>query len=123
MSIELAQAAVTAFNRKHGNRRPDKNTWSYYRQGVLRLQLIQEETAELAEAIFRCNRHDQADALADLLFVVLGTADILNINLEPCFWEVHRSNMTKSSTEDPRVRDKGKDYSPPDISSVLEDAP
>jgi predicted HAD superfamily Cof-like phosphohydrolase len=36
-----------------------------------------------------------AKELADLLYVIYGTADLLDIPLEAVFAEVHRSNMSK----------------------------
>jgi predicted HAD superfamily Cof-like phosphohydrolase len=36
-----------------------------------------------------------AKELADALYVIYGTADLLEIPLEPVFAEVHRSNMSK----------------------------
>lgn len=35
------------------------------------------------------------------------------------FDEIHRSNMSKQVTKDSRVRDKGPDYSPPDLRRFL----
>lgn len=78
----------------------------------LRIELIYEELTELAEALGFYFQEDElydicvfyrpktnqilvADALADLLIVVLGTAVACGIDLDPCFQEVMRSNNTK----------------------------
>lgn len=62
---------------------------------VLRVKLIQEELTELAEAFKNNDVVEVADALGDLMYVVLGAAVTCGINIEPIFMEIHRSNMTK----------------------------
>lgn len=87
----------------------------------LRLNLISEEFSELREALFRRDVVEVADALADLLYVVIGSALQWGIPLERVFAEVHRSNMTKEGggkRNDGKIL-KGPDYSPPDIAAVL----
>ena len=67
----------------------------------LRCNLIQEELDELADAMGLGlegepqNLVEVADALGDLLYVVLGTAVSFGIDIEPIFEEIHRSNLTK----------------------------
>lgn len=61
----------------------------------LRLALIREELEELTKAFIDQDIVQVADAIADLLYVVLGTAVCCGINISPIFQEVHRSNMTK----------------------------
>ena len=68
---------------------PDEATRS------LRIRLIQEEFGELRDALAQGNVEAIAKELADLLYVVYGTAVSCGIDLEPVFREVHRSNMTK----------------------------
>lgn len=58
----------------------------------LRYNLIHEECEELKDAK---DIYDVADALGDLLYVVLGAAVTYGINLKPIFDEIHRSNMSK----------------------------
>lgn len=65
------------------------------KEQALRVKLIQEELTELAEGFKNSDVVEVADALGDLLYVVLGAAVTCGINLEPVFHEVHRSNMTK----------------------------
>lgn len=96
---------------------------------LLRLQLIQEELAELADALHRGDVVDALDALCDLRYVVDGT--VLQLGLGPVFLEgfreVQRSNMSKLEDGRP-VKDssgrvvKGRDYRPPNLRRVLEDA-
>lgn len=57
-----------------------------------RYQLIREE---LEEYLTAKDVVGIADAIGDLLYVVLGTAVEHGIDIEPIFNEIHRSNMTK----------------------------
>jgi predicted HAD superfamily Cof-like phosphohydrolase len=68
---------------------PDEATRS------LRVRLIQEELDELQEALGQRDAAAVAKELADLLYVVYGTAVSCGIDMEPVFREVHRSNMSK----------------------------
>lgn len=68
---------------------PDEATRS------LRVRLIQEEFDELQEALGQRDAAAVAKELADLLYVVYGTAVSCGIDMEPVFREVHRSNMSK----------------------------
>ncbi len=61
----------------------------------LRIRLIQEEFDELQEALGQRDAVAVAKELADLLYVVYGTAVSCGIDMEPVFREVHRSNMSK----------------------------
>lgn len=91
-----------------------------YRVNNLRLRLITEERGELLTALAAEDIVGVADALADLLYVVIGSAHQWGIPIERVFAEVHRSNMTKG--EGPKRYDgkilKGPNYSPPDLSFV-----
>ena len=62
---------------------------------TLRVRLIQEEFDELREAFERNDLPHIAKELADLLYVVYGTAISYGIDMEPVFQEVQRSNMSK----------------------------
>jgi predicted HAD superfamily Cof-like phosphohydrolase len=65
---------------------------------ALRVELIDEELNELREALYKYDIVETADAICDLLFVVLGAANEfgLNAKLEALFDEVTRSNMSKA---------------------------
>ncbi len=89
---------------------------------VLRNRLIQEEFEEFQEAMQSKGLPDMAKELADLLYVVYGTAVSLGIDMEPVFKEVHRSNMSKVGGY---KREDGKwikppTYSPANIQPILE---
>lgn len=91
----------------------------------LRVSLITEEFRELREALEANDIVEVADALADLLYVVVGSALQWGIPLERVVAEVHRSNMTKggdAKRADGKIL-KGPNYSPPDIAGVLGPSP
>ena len=89
---------------------------------ILRNRLIQEEFEELQEAMQSKDLPAMAKELADLLYVVYGTAVSLGIDMEPVFKEVHRSNMSKVGGY---KRADGKwvkppTYSPASLDKILE---
>ncbi|MEE8125698.1 MAG: MazG nucleotide pyrophosphohydrolase domain-containing protein [Nitrospirales bacterium] len=89
---------------------------------TLRNRLIQEEFEELQEAMHSQHLPSIAKELADLLYVVYGTAVSLGIDMEPVFKEVHRSNMSKVGGY---KREDGKwvkppTYSPAALDNILE---
>lgn len=89
---------------------------------ILRKRLIQEEFDELQEAMQEKDLPSIAKELADLLYVVYGTAVSLGIDMEPVFQEVHRSNMSKVGGH---KREDGKwvkpsTYSPASLAKILE---
>ena len=97
----------------------------------LRVALLQEEVGEFITASEKGDLVAIADALADITYVVYGTALTYGIDLDSALREVHRSNMSKLGNDGkPLIRDDGKvlkseRYFPPDIPSVLglEDRP
>ena len=86
-----------------------------------RMALINEETAELYVAMHMGDLIGIADGLADLLYVVLGTAVEYGIEIEPIFNEVHRSNMSKvggTKREDGKLI-KPATYSPANLEPLI----
>ena len=61
----------------------------------LRISLIEEELSELKEAIENKDIKEVADALTDILYVTYGAGHAFGIDLDKCFDEVQRSNMSK----------------------------
>ena len=87
----------------------------------LRVRLIQEEFDELKEALAKEDLVGIAKELADVLYVVYGTAVSYGIDMEPVFREVHRSNLSKVGGY---KRDDGKwvkpaTYSPAQLAPIL----
>ena len=91
----------------------------------LRYDLIREELLELREALDEKDIVGVADALTDILYVTYGAGHAFGINLDKCFAEVQRSNMSKLGEDGrPIYRDDGKvlkgpKYSPPDLESII----
>jgi predicted HAD superfamily Cof-like phosphohydrolase len=88
----------------------------------LRVKLIQEEFDEVKEALAGDDLAGIAKELADLLYVIYGTAVSCGIDMEPVFREVHRSNLTKVGGY---KRGDGKwvkpaTYSPAQIGPILD---
>jgi NTP pyrophosphatase (non-canonical NTP hydrolase) len=82
-----------------------------------RAHLMVEELSELLHAMANFDPVETADGLADLAYVVQGTALTFGIPLPALLREVHRSNMTK--TFDGTHHPKGPTFSPPDIAGIL----
>ena len=75
----------------------------------LRFDLIQEELNELKEAMQTKNLKEIADALTDILYVTYGAGYAYGINLDKCFKEVQRANMSKLGGDGkPIYNEKGK---------------
>jgi predicted HAD superfamily Cof-like phosphohydrolase len=76
---------------------------------ALRYDLIQEELDELKEAIDNKDIKEVADALTDILYVTYGAGHAFGINLDKCFEEVQKSNMSKLGSDGkPIYNEKGK---------------
>lgn len=105
---------------------PDKPTVPSNKILDLRIALINEEFCEYVDAVKsgHCDLVEVADAIADLLYVVIGTAVAHGIKIEPVFNEVHRSNMTKfidgTFREDGKYI-KGPSFSKPDIKRIIDE--
>lgn len=87
----------------------------------LRAHLTLEETGEWLLALSAGDEEKALDALADRLYVLVGDAVMYDLPLIEAFIEVHRSNMTKKRAlhDEGRVRDKGDEFVPPDLRSIL----
>ncbi len=75
----------------------------------LRYDLISEELQEFKEAIKNNDIKEVADALTDILYVTYGAGHAFGINLDKCFEEVQKSNMSKLGPDGkPIYNEKGK---------------
>ena len=75
----------------------------------LRFNLIKEELNELQNAIKTKDLKEIADALTDILYVTYGAGHAYGIDLDKCFKEVQKSNMSKLGEDGkPIYNKKGK---------------
>ena len=80
----------------------------------LRYDLIKEELDEFEEAIKSKNLKEIADSLTDILYVTYGAGHAFGIDLDKCFDEVQRSNMSKLGEDGkPIYNENGKDMKGP----------
>ncbi len=91
----------------------------------LRLNLIQEELDEFNEALKNKDLKEVADALTDILYVTYGAGHAFGIDLDKCFEEVQRSNMSKLGEDGKPIYNengkvmKGPKYFQPDLSKFI----
>ena len=91
----------------------------------LRLNLIKEELEELQEAIKQEDLLEVADALTDILYVTYGAGHAFGIDLDNCFDEVQKSNMSKLGADEKPIYNqsgkvmKGPKYFKPNLKQFL----
>jgi len=116
---------VKEFMLTFGQQVKDKAEFPNYKIVDLRKKLIDEEFQELKDAINDKNMVEIADALTDILVVTYGAGAAFGINLDKCFEEVHRSNMSKLSAKGEPIYNeygkvmKGPNYSPPNLKKFV----
>ena len=99
---------------------PDEKTMQ------LRFELIREELNELEQAMKTKNLKEIADALTDILYVTYGAGYAYGIDLDKCFKEVQKANMSKLGKDGkPIYNEKGKvmkgpNYSEPNLKQFVE---
>ena len=92
---------------------------------LLRISLINEELEELKQAISEKNLTEVADALTDILYVTYGAGHAFGIDLDKCFDEVQKSNMSKLGKDGKPIYNefgkvmKGPNYFKPDLSKFI----
>tara|TARA_X000000368_G_scaffold292701_1_gene232726 strand:- start:109 stop:480 length:372 start_codon:yes stop_codon:yes gene_type:complete len=91
----------------------------------LRYDLIKEELNEFEEAIRGNNLKEIADSLTDILYVTYGAGHAFGINLDKCFDEVQRSNMSKLGEDGKPIYNeqgkvmKGPNYFKPNLNKFI----
>ena len=91
----------------------------------LRISLINEELEEFKEAIKNNDLKEAIDALTDILYVTYGAGHAFGVNLDKCFDEVQKSNMSKLGENGKPIYNevgkvmKGPNYFKPDLSKFL----
>ena len=99
---------------------PDKDTMQ------LRYDLIKEELNELEQAMKAKDLKEVADALTDILYVTYGAGYAYGIDLDKCFKEVQRANMSKLGKDGKPIYNakgkvmKGSNYIGPNLKQFVE---
>jgi len=116
---------VKQFMQTFGQEVKTKASFSDEKTNQLRLDLISEELEELKNAMESKDLLEVADALTDILYVTYGAGHALGIDLDKCFDEVQKSNMSKLGKSGKPIYNesgkvmKGPDYFKPDLSKFL----
>lgn len=101
--------SVKKFMKTFGQEVKEKAEFPSDKIASLRYELIKEELEELKEAINNKDIKEIADALTDILYVTYGAGHAFGIDLDKCFAEVQKSNMSKLGLDGkPIYNDKGK---------------
>ena len=91
----------------------------------LRYELIREELDEFEEAIKTKNLKEVADSVTDILYVTYGAGIAFGLDLDKCFREVQRSNMSKLGEDGKPIYNesgkvmKGPKYFEPDLKKFI----
>ena len=116
---------VGLFMSTFGQEVKKKSELSSDKINTLRLSLIHEELNELTKAIKENDILEVADALTDILYVTYGAGHAFGVNLDKCFDEVQRSNMSKLGNDGKPIYNeqgkvmKGPDYFKPNLNKFV----
>ena len=117
--------SVKKFMQTFGQEVKDKIEFPSENIVQLRCDLIKEELEELNQAIKDKDMKEVADALTDILYVTYGAGHAFGIDLDKCFDEVQKSNMSKLGANGKPIYDesgkvmKGPNYFKPDLNKFL----
>ena len=116
---------VKIFMETFGQEVKNKPSFSSEKINNLRYELIKEELDEFKEALKDKDILEVADALTDILYVTYGAGHAFGIDLDKCFNEVQKSNMSKLGEDGkPIYNDNGKvmkgpNYFRPDLGKYI----
>ena len=116
---------VKTFMNTYGQEVKDKPEFPSSEIVQLRIDLIQEELNELKEAINDKDIVEVADALTDILYVTYGAGHSFGVDLDNCFDEVQRSNMSKLGEDGKPIYNehgkvmKGPNYFAPNLKRTI----
>ena len=116
---------VGLFMKTFGQEIKNRPSLSSEKINNLRISLIEEELKEFKDALFNKDIKEVADALTDILYVTYGAGHAFGINLDDCFSEVQRSNMSKLGNDGKPIYNeygkvmKGPNYFEPDLKKFL----
>jgi len=116
---------VKTFMDTFGQEVKTKPSFSTDKINSLRYDLINEELEELKIAMKNKDLLEVADALTDILYVTYGAGHAFGIDLDKCFEEVQRSNMSKLDREGNPIYNefgkvmKGPKYFKPNLTKFI----
>ena len=116
---------VGLFMTTFGQEVKTKPSLSSEKINTLRISLIEEELEELKVAIKNKDLKEAIDALTDILYVTYGAGHAFGVNLDQCFAEVQKSNMSKLGEDGKPIYNefgkvmKGSNYFKPDLSKFI----
>ena len=117
--------SVKKFMQTFGQEVKDRSEFPNEKIAQLRYDLIKEELEELNQAIKDRDMKEIADALSDILYVTYGARHAFGVDLDKCFQEVQRSNMSKLGSDGKPIYNnsgkvlKGPNYFKPDLNKFL----
>ena len=117
--------SVKKFMEKFGQEVKTKSEFPSDKVVKLRYDLIKEELDEFAQAIKDKDIVEVADSLTDILYVTYGAGIAFGIDLDKCFDEVQRSNMSKLGVDGKPIYNengkvmKGPKYFQPDLKKFI----
>jgi len=117
---------VGVFMKTFGQEIKTKPSLSSNKINTLRINLIEEELKELKHAIENKDLKETIDALTDILYVTYGAGHAFGVDLDKCFEEVQKSNMSKLGEDGKPIFNengkvmKGPKYFKPNISKFVE---
>tara|TARA_Y100000022_G_scaffold86396_1_gene74481 strand:+ start:135 stop:506 length:372 start_codon:yes stop_codon:yes gene_type:complete len=116
---------VGLFMNTFGQDVKNKASFSTAKINDLRYNLIKEELNELKDALDKKDIVEVADALTDILYVTYGAGHAFGINLDNCFDEVQKSNMSKLDVDGKPIYNefgkvmKGPNYFKPNLKKII----
>ena len=117
--------SVKLFMQTFGQEVKSKSEFPSERITKLRYDLIKEELDEFGEAVKNKDLKEVADSLTDILYVTYGAGHAFGINLDECFEEVQKSNMSKLGEDGKPIYNeqgkvmKGSKYFKPDLGKFI----
>lgn len=116
---------VLYFHRKFGHPIGEKGRRPSDAEEILRTNLLVEEVCEYLDAVAKDDRAEILDALADIIFIAIGTAITYGFDIDEAMYRVTQSNLSKLGPdglpiyrEDGKVA-KGENYFPPKFDDLI----
>ena len=116
---------VGLFMKTFGQEVKSKPAFATDKVNELRVNLIVEELEELKAAVKNKDLKETVDALTDILYVTYGAGHAFGVDLDKCFEEVQKSNMSKLDEDGKPIYNesgkvmKGPNYFKPNLSKFL----